>query len=92
MTDLKPRLAWLWVAAGFFFQALPAALRGRSRTSHHRFGRAAAGRWPGRISPRHGPRLGAVDAHLGRGRDHSEFLHFTHQTAERLSRDSGRRR
>lgn len=27
MTDLKPRLAWLWVAAGFFFQALPAALR-----------------------------------------------------------------
>ena len=27
MTNLKPRLAWLWVAAGFFFQALPAALR-----------------------------------------------------------------
>jgi len=27
MPNLKARLAWLWVGAGFFFQALPAALR-----------------------------------------------------------------
>ena len=67
-------------------------VRGGSRTSHHRFGGSAADRRAGRTSLGHGPRLGAVDAHFGRCSDHSELLHVTHQTAERLSRDPRRSR